>query len=200
MISPHPQNMQRAPVNAGADNGSLLSKAGLRKSQDTAEIARFQPPALVTSTDLTKSTDVASLFGFLSLNYDSVIKGRIALQGPELQLKPAAVHYLAIALHDLLSISLRHGALSQPSGKAVIGWTILSDPSEPQFLLKWTEELANPCLFEGHPAQIAHLPAALRLKDTLDADTRWVKGPHHVAWHFVSVLGLTVFRKAKRFR
>src|SRR6476620_5311611 len=52
------------------------------------------------------------------------VGNRIALSGPEVQLRPATAQSLALALHELVTNSAKYGALSTLSGRLSIKWDI----------------------------------------------------------------------------
>jgi PAS domain S-box-containing protein len=52
---------------------------------------------------------------------------RIELFGPELQLEPATAQTLALAVHELITNSVKYGALSAHSGRLKIGWEVQAD-------------------------------------------------------------------------
>jgi two-component system CheB/CheR fusion protein len=47
---------------------------------------------------------------------------RIVLDGPEVELQPAAVVPYALAFHELATNALKHGALSTPAGRVEVTW------------------------------------------------------------------------------
>src|SRR5438876_3400810 len=50
------------------------------------------------------------------------VGSRIALTGPEVQLRPATAQTLALALHELVTNSAKYGALSTQSGRLSVSW------------------------------------------------------------------------------
>ena len=61
---------------------------------------------------------------------------QVDLIGPEIMLEPKAYSVLALVVHELVSNTLRHGALSVPGGRLIV--TILVDV-DGQFVLLWDE-------------------------------------------------------------
>ncbi len=49
---------------------------------------------------------------------------QFAMEGPALRLSASPAEYLGLALHELATNAIKHGALSTPSGKVhVVWWT-----------------------------------------------------------------------------
>ena len=65
----------------------------------------------------------------------------IELSGPEVFLDPQTTEQLGLALHELSTNAMKHGALSMPSGKITVTWTIAppsgGEPEKLQFA--WIE-------------------------------------------------------------
>ncbi len=64
---------------------------------------------------------------------------RIVVHGPDLLLKPEAAQSLGLALHELAVNASKYGALSLPSGKIEIGWTVNIDAVTQRFQMCWRE-------------------------------------------------------------
>ncbi len=64
---------------------------------------------------------------------------RVALAGPEVKLKPAAVQVLGMAFHELATNAVKYGALSQSSGRVSITWDVTETGGEPVFEMTWRE-------------------------------------------------------------
>ena len=63
-------------------------------------------------------------------------QGKITLQGAPAVLSPETVQILALALHELTTNALKHGALAQPSGRLSISWETEQDD---HIRLMWRE-------------------------------------------------------------
>jgi two-component sensor histidine kinase len=60
---------------------------------------------------------------------------QVMAAGPEVSLPPPTAQSLALALHELVTNAVKHGALSVPDGRLSLGWEI-----EPQALImRWAE-------------------------------------------------------------
>ena len=66
--------------------------------------------------------------------------GQLEFQGPKIQLEPATAQTLALAVHELITNSVKYGALSSRSGRLAIQWQIVGDNLE----LTWEEHSGPP--------------------------------------------------------
>ena len=69
--------------------------------------------------------------------YDSESRDRFLIEGPELPIISGAVIALAMTFNELCTNTTKFGALSVPSGRVSITWTI--DPSTDRLKLIWSE-------------------------------------------------------------
>lgn len=68
---------------------------------------------------------------------------RVKVTGTSVTISPAAAQNLGLVLHELMTNSIKHGALSQEIGTASIEWKIIEsteDNIEPRFVLTWLDE------------------------------------------------------------
>jgi two-component sensor histidine kinase len=61
---------------------------------------------------------------------------RANVQGPDLTLKPQSAQLIAMALHELTTNAVKHGALSIPAGRVRVEW---SHAANGNLVLRWTE-------------------------------------------------------------
>jgi PAS domain S-box-containing protein len=100
--------------------------------------------------------------------------GRIAVTGPDLDLKPDAVQGLTLALHELATNAAKYGALSVPEGRVAIDWSLdEASASEPRFRMSWRETNGppvNPPTRQGfgHVVISEMVASSLRGQVTLD--------------------------------
>ncbi|MDJ0513918.1 MAG: sensor histidine kinase [Methyloceanibacter sp.] len=66
---------------------------------------------------------------------------QVTIEGEDVVLKPAAVHNLGMALHELTANAEKYGALSRPEGTVNVRWQVCED--EKALKLTW-EELGGP--------------------------------------------------------
>jgi len=67
--------------------------------------------------------------------------GQIAIDGPDVALKPEAAQNLGLALHELAVNAAKFGALSVPQGRVSITWDRGNDSHASALELDWREEL-----------------------------------------------------------
>ncbi|WP_374468124.1 sensor histidine kinase [Phenylobacterium sp.] len=60
---------------------------------------------------------------------------RVAISGEPLPLSPAAAQGIAMALHELTTNAVKHGALSSPAGRVEVAWVVTAG----ELRLSWTE-------------------------------------------------------------
>ncbi len=71
-----------------------------------------------------------------------------ALSGPDITLPPRAAQPIVMALHELATNAVKHGALSSADGRVDVGWDVLGGP-EGTLRLTWRESGGPPV--EGPP-------------------------------------------------
>jgi PAS domain S-box-containing protein len=69
---------------------------------------------------------------------------RFALDGPDLPIAPKTAISLALAIHELATNAVKHGALSQPEGSVAIAWSKVDSAEGPRLALSWTERGGPP--------------------------------------------------------
>ncbi len=77
----------------------------------------------------------APLGELVALQTPDIVAARIAAAGPSLELAARTVQPLALALHELMTNALAHGALASAAGSVEISWAI----EDSQTLLRWGE-------------------------------------------------------------
>jgi PAS domain S-box-containing protein len=68
---------------------------------------------------------------------------RFEITGPRLRLPPKMALALAMALHELATNASKYGALSTPSGRVLIHWTV-AENAPPLLILTWEEQGGPP--------------------------------------------------------
>jgi PAS domain S-box-containing protein len=112
---------------------------------------------------------------------------RFRSEGPQMLLSPNATQALGLALHELCSNALKHGALSNDDGEARLIWRIDDSGPEPNFEMTWRESggpRVNPPPISGFgTAVLERLTAA-----GLNASSTLSFGAEGVVWRLVAPL------------
>jgi PAS domain S-box-containing protein len=68
------------------------------------------------------------------------LSDRFDVEGPPVVLRADATQQIGMALHELATNAVKHGALSVPSGRVKLAWTLVREPSgDESFVLEWRE-------------------------------------------------------------
>ena len=117
------------------------------------------------------SADLARIVRGATAPYDSEGEGKFSIQGADLRIVSGAVIALAMTLNELCTNATKFGALSWPTGRIQITWTV--DEGNQRLRLTWREK--------GGPA--VHAPSrqsfGTRLIETLG---RQLKGKAEMAY------------------
>ena len=82
---------------------------------------------------------------------------RLTLCGPDVMLTPQAAQAIGLALHELGTNAVKHGAWSVPAGKVLMSWTCDANPEGANILqLKW-EERGGPSMTRPVSKGFGHL-------------------------------------------
>ncbi|WP_018899439.1 PAS domain-containing protein [Rhizobium sp. 2MFCol3.1] len=94
--------------------------------------------ALSRSADVLRGREVDSL-GLREIVQQAVAPfneaGRIAFDGPDLDVSHRSNTSLSLALHELATNAVKYGALSEPQGRVDIHWSVTGD----DFVFRWKE-------------------------------------------------------------
>jgi two-component sensor histidine kinase len=69
---------------------------------------------------------------------------RIRIEGAACDLPPDAAHYVGLALHELGSNAVKHGALAGAQGQVTITWRVDEGDQGPELDLSWRETGSGP--------------------------------------------------------
>ncbi len=71
-------------------------------------------------------------------------RDRVSIRGPRVDLSPKAGSSLAIALNELATNAIKHGALSGAEGRVEIEWAVSEGADGPELVLDWWESGGPP--------------------------------------------------------
>ncbi|MEP9357663.1 PAS domain S-box protein [Sphingomonas sp. KR3-1] len=66
--------------------------------------------------------------------------GRFTLDGPDLTILPKTAISLALAIHELATNAVKHGALSRPEGRVAIAWQRVREGGPARLTMRWEEQ------------------------------------------------------------
>jgi PAS domain S-box-containing protein len=127
--------MVRSIINRGAGGGASVAEFRAELDGRIAALARTQ--ALLTrGTD--GGVDLAALVHD-ELLVHSPDPARMKIAGPPVTLAAKAAEILTLAVHELATNAMKHGALSQPAGHVDISWNIVPRDDGRWLELIWRE-------------------------------------------------------------
>ena len=91
---------------------------------------------------------------------------RFEIDGPDLRLSPKSALALTLALHELATNAAKYGALSVPTGRVIIKWSI-KHKSSPELIFRWQEQdgpEVSPPSRRGFGSQLIERVLAIELK------------------------------------
>lgn len=109
--------------------------------------------ALAASHDLLaarewQGVDLAQLARSQLAHLTPLFESRVHLSGPKLVIKPAAGQILGMAIHELATNALKHGALQDASGTVTLNWQVVAPAEDPaatgRFRMRWEERDGPP--------------------------------------------------------
>ena len=119
-----------------------LRNAGSLKEAVEVLTARMQSLAsahdLLTREDWQSAT-IAEIVASATESFDMPGSRRFRVGGPYLSLPPRAAMAMVLALHELATNAVKHGALSVPQGHVFIDWQVTRHGAQPMIEMRWQE-------------------------------------------------------------
>lgn len=139
-----------AEVNHRAKNLLAVVQAVARQTANKAEPSLFAKAfgeriaGLAASHDLLvrsewQGVDIGDLARSQLAHFAGLIGKRVFLDGPKVQMTPAAAQAIGMALHELATNAAKYGALSNAQGSVRVDWAIDSDTEPARFRMSWSE-------------------------------------------------------------
>jgi PAS domain S-box-containing protein len=99
---------------------------------------------------LAKAHDVLARNDWAGADLEAIVRGqlqhqidtypkRIQIEGPPAAIPPEAAHYLGMAVHELGSNAVKHGALRRPGGRILISWSLGEETGDALLRFVWRE-------------------------------------------------------------
>jgi PAS domain S-box-containing protein len=109
---------------------------------------------------------------------------RVAIDGPEVALKPEAAQNLGLALHELAVNAAKFGALSVPSGRLSITWDRREHDGKQTLALEWHEQF-GPRVKPRRKRGFGSMMIERNLARALDAEVELTFDPDGLRCHVV---------------
>jgi two-component sensor histidine kinase len=121
---------------------SLTGSPSLEQARDVFE-ARLRALARI-NRELTQSN-------FVGMNLHEIVRqelepyaARTMIEGPKLTLDAQQAHNFTLAIHELVTNAVKYGALSSPTGRIEISWTVTGNVAGETLKFKWQERGGPP--------------------------------------------------------
>jgi PAS domain S-box-containing protein len=101
--------------------------------------------------------------------------GRFTLDGPDLTILPKTAISMALAVHELATNAVKHGALSTPEGRVAIAWRRIRENGPARFTMTWEERggpIVTPPTRRGFGTRMIERGLAAELGGTVAIDFR----------------------------
>lgn len=106
---------------------------------------------------------------------------QISAEGPKLEVAPHAAQALGLALHELATNAAKYGALSRPSGRVALSWTIVGDAFDRSVIIRWTEA-GGPVVAPVEHSGFGTTLITRLTAQSLNAETTYCLRPEGAAW------------------
>ena len=107
----------------------------------------------------------------------------LTMKGPTILLKPKAAESMSLAIHELTTNAVKHGALSDKQGKIAVKWRVTGADGEKRLLFDWNEEAPNQDVNHGAQDGFGMELLARILPHDLGAKTNMDFRPHGVRFN-----------------
>jgi two-component sensor histidine kinase len=118
-----------------------------RTREDTRSIDEFLSSLRGRIQSIARTQDLLDQSRYCSTSLADLVRTELRpyatatnteIDGPGINLMPAASHAVAMVLHELATNAAKYGALSRPAGHVSVQWRLTSNPS-PMLRIEWKE-------------------------------------------------------------
>jgi two-component sensor histidine kinase len=102
-------------------------------------INAFARVQTAVARDPTAGLDLTELVADELLTYAAHQSEQVRVSGPSVRLKPRAAEMLGLAIHELATNAVKHGALTVPQGRIRVTWRICNGTDLPRLVFEWKE-------------------------------------------------------------
>ena len=107
---------------------------------------------------------------------------RLTLIGPHVMLTPQAAQAIGLALHELGTNAIKHGAWSVPTGKVLMSWTFDANPEGANVLQVRWEERGGPPVSRPVSKGFGHVVIESMVGQATSGEVRMDFGPVGLTW------------------
>jgi PAS domain S-box-containing protein len=116
------------------------------------------------------------------LPFDDAVRPRLDFSGPAVALNPEAAQAVGLAIHELATNAMKHGALSIPAGRVMLRWHFDGEPGgSAALILKWMER-DGPAVAAPARKGFGHFVLSRLIASTLGTDARLDFPSHGFEW------------------
>lgn len=108
---------------------------------------------------------------------------RVVLTGPSLRLMPAAAQAVGMALHELATNAVKHGALAAGDGRIRVDWSVEERAGQAAFSMAWVEE-GGPSVDKPRRSGFGRTMIERMIAQALGGAATLDFAPGGVAWRF----------------
>ncbi len=142
--------------------------------------------ALSTHQDLLlnsqwRSIDFSTLVRAQLAHFEDIVGERIILTGPPLKLAARAVQSIGMAVHELATNAVKHGALSNQDGHVDIAWQLNGTGAPGRFTMSWRES-GGPLVPTPQRRGFGSKVIKNMIELSLDADVQLEFSPAGFSW------------------
>jgi len=140
------QRLLSEHIHRGKNLLAIIQSIALRTLSDGRELAAARAALLGRLRSLSRVDELLSSGGaqgalladILEIGLDEV-SGRVSVAGPPIRIKGTFAQTFGLAIHELATNALRHGALQATGGTVAVGWTLFDTGADRYLELGWTE-------------------------------------------------------------
>jgi two-component sensor histidine kinase len=148
--------------------------------------------ALAVSHDLLvksqwRNIAAAELISGQLAHLGDLIGKRLMFEGPPIRISSAAAQAIGMVIHELLTNTVKHGALSSDKGQIDIAWAVNLDCAEPEFTMSWTESNGRPVVAPSHRG-FGTTVITKMIETSLEGETALIYSPTGLLWNIICPL------------
>ncbi|GEO18120.1 PAS domain S-box protein [Microvirga aerophila] len=102
-------------------------------------INAFARVQTAVARDPAAGLDLTELVADELLTYAAREGEQVRITGPAMRLQPKAAETFGLAIHELATNAVKHGALSVPQGRIRISWRVQNGTDPPRLIFEWKE-------------------------------------------------------------